>query len=145
MPHSKPSTANSSRFIGTSAKQIVERQAGETWGKSVVEQLSKDLREEFPEISGFSASNLWRMKLFYESYVENEKLAPMVREIGWGHNLAVFEKCKDNQEREFYIRMTRKFGWTKRVLIHRIENKDYERTLLSQTNFDQTVTEEHRN
>lgn len=68
----------------------------------------------------------------------------MIGEIGWTHNTIIFSKCKDNQEREFYIRMTRKFGWTTRVLIHRIDNKDYERTLLGQTNFDKTVTEEQR-
>ena len=126
-------------------KTIVGRQQGETWGKSVVEQLAKDLRREFPEHKGFSASNLWRMKLFYENYAEKEKLAQLVREIGWSHNLIIFEKCKDDLEREFYVRMTRKFGWSRNVLIHRIENKDYERTLLSQTNFDQTVSEEHKN
>lgn len=126
-------------------KAIVERQQGETWGKSVVEQLAKDLREEFPEQRGFSAQNLWYMRQFYAEYKDVEKLQPMVGEIGWTHNTIIFSKCKDNLEREFYIRMTRKFGWTKRVLIHRIANKDYERTLLSQTNFDQTVSEEHKN
>ena len=126
-------------------KTIVERQQGETWGKSVVEQLAKDLRREFPEMTGFSARNIWRMRDFYLAYRENEKLTPMVAEIGWTHNINILMKCKDDLEREFYIRMTRKFGWTKRVLIHRIENKDYERTLLSQTNFDQTVSEEHKN
>jgi predicted nuclease of restriction endonuclease-like (RecB) superfamily len=126
-------------------KAIIERQKGETWGKSVVEQLAKDLRQEFPEMTGFSARNIWYMRDFYLAYCENEKLQPLVAEIGWSHNLLIFEKCKDDLEREFYIRMTRKFGWTKRVLIHRIENKDYERTLLSQTNFDQTVSEEHKN
>ena len=60
------------------------------------------------------------MKLFHETYVKNEKLAPLVREIGWSHNLAIMEKCKDDNMREFYIRMTRKFGWTKNVLIHQI-------------------------
>jgi predicted nuclease of restriction endonuclease-like (RecB) superfamily len=45
-------------------------------------------------------------------------------------------KCKDDLEREFYIRMTRKFGWSKNVLIHQIENQTYEKTLLSQTNFE---------
>jgi predicted nuclease of restriction endonuclease-like (RecB) superfamily len=80
------------------------------------------------------------MRLLYETYAENEKLAPLVREIGWSHNLVILEKCKDNLEREFYLRMTRKFGWTKNVLIHRIENKDYEKTLLNQTNFEQTVS-----
>ena len=124
---------------------IVTQQQGATWGKSVVEQLAKDLQAEFPGISGFSAANLWRMRLFYESYVNNEKLAPMVREIGWTHNLVIVEKCKDDLEREFYIRMTRKFGWTKNVLIHQIENQTYEKTLLNQTNFDKTVPGEIRN
>lgn len=124
---------------------IVTQQQGASWGKSVVEQLAKDLQAEFPGISGFSAANLWRMRLFYESYVNNEKLAPLVREIGWTHNLVIVEKCKDDLEREFYIRMTRKFGWTKNVLIHQIENQTYEKTLLNQTNFDKTVPAEIRN
>lgn len=125
-------------------RMIVARQQGETWGKSVVEKLADDLRSEFPGIGGFSASNLWRMKVFYETYAGNEKLAPMVREIGWTHNLIIFEQCKDDLEREFYIRMTRKFGWTKNVLAHQIENQTYEKTLLNQTNFNKTVTEEVR-
>ncbi len=127
-------------------KTIVERQTGETWGKSVVEQLAKDLRKELPEHKGFSAQNLWYMRQFYLEYKdEKEILQQLVGEIGWSHNIEVFTKCKDNLEREFYVRMTRKFGWSRNVLIHRIENKDYERTLLSQTNFDQTVSAEHRN
>lgn len=101
---------------------IVERQIGETWGKSVVEKLSADLRREFPAVGGFSASNLWRMKAFFELYRQHEKLAPLVREIAWAHNLVIMGKCKDPLEREFYLRMTRKFGWSKNVLIHQIEN-----------------------
>lgn len=123
-------------------KLIITRQQGETWGKSVVKNLSYDLQVEFPGIQGFSTANLWRMKLFYETYADNEKLAPMVREIGWTHNLVIIEKCKDSLEREFYIRSTKKFGWTKNVLIHQIENQSYEKTLLNQTNFEQTVSED---
>jgi predicted nuclease of restriction endonuclease-like (RecB) superfamily len=126
-------------------QMIVTRQQQAGWGKSVVEQLAKDLQREFAGISGFSAANLWRMRLFYETYAANEKLAPLVREIGWTHNLVILEKCKDDLEREFYIRMTRKFGWTKNVLIHQIENQTYEKTLLNQTNFNQTVPTEIRN
>ena len=125
-------------------KSIVTRQQGETWGKSVVKNLSQDLQTEFPGIKGFSAANLWRMKSFYETYVKNEKLAPLVREVGWSHNLAIMEKCKDDNMREFYIRMARKFGWTKNVLIHQIENQSYEKTLLNQTNFDKAVSENIR-
>jgi hypothetical protein len=62
-------------------RMIVERQVGATWGKSVVEKLSADLHREFPAVGRFSASNLWRMKAFFELYREDEKLAPLVREI----------------------------------------------------------------
>src|SRR3989338_6900763 len=58
-------------------KMIVEKQKGATWGKSVVEKLSKDLHYEFPGISGFSASNLWRMYNFYRFYSKNKKLAQL--------------------------------------------------------------------
>jgi predicted nuclease of restriction endonuclease-like (RecB) superfamily len=119
---------------------IQERQSAEGWGKSVVEQLAADLRAEFPGTGGFSASNLWRMKLFVETYAASEKLAPLVREIAWSHNLIILERCKDPMEREFYLRMTRKFGWSKNVLIHQIENQSYEKTLRNQTNFDGTVS-----
>ncbi len=125
-------------------RMIVERQVGETWGKAIVKQLAGDLQREFPGIGGFSASNLWRMKAFFESYVGIEKLAPLVREIGWSHNIVILERCSDSLEREFYIRMTRKFGWSKNVLIHQIENQSYEKSLLGQTNFDQVLTPELR-
>jgi len=123
----------------------MERQKGETWGKSVVKRLADDLQTEFPGIMGFSASNLWRMRIFYETYAQNEKLAPLVREISWSKNIVIMEGCKDKLEREFYLRMARKFGWTKDVLIHQIENQTYEKTLLGQTNFDQTLPEDIRN
>ena len=120
---------------------ICKRQAGGTsWGKAVVERLAADLRVEFPGVGGFSASNLWRMKSFYETYASSEKLAPLVREIAWSHNLVILERCTDPLEREFYVRMTKKFGWTKSVLIHQIENQSYEKTLLGQTNFDKALT-----
>ncbi|WOX54919.1 MULTISPECIES: PDDEXK nuclease domain-containing protein [unclassified Methanoculleus] len=123
-------------------RMIVERQAGDTWGKSIVQQLSGDLQKEFPGIGGFSASNLWRMKSFFEAYAGSEKLAQLVREIGWSHNLVILERCSEPLEREFYLRMTRKFGWSRSVLVHQIENQSYEKTLLGQTNFDRALTPE---
>jgi predicted nuclease of restriction endonuclease-like (RecB) superfamily len=125
-------------------RMIVERQAGETWGKAVVQRLAVDLQYEFPGIRGFSAQNLWYMRQFYVEYNGNERLQPLVGEIAWAHNLAIMSKCKDPMEREFYLRMTRKFGWSKNVLIHQIENQSYEKSLLGQTNFDQALTPELR-
>ena len=123
---------------------IVERQQGETWGKSVVEQLSQDLQAEFPGISGFSPRNIWRMREFYLTYHANEKLTTLVAEISWSHNLTIMSNCKDDLSREFYIRMSRRYGWTKNVLDHQIENQTYEKTLVNQTNFEMVLSEEVR-
>ena len=123
---------------------IAERQNREGWGKSVVERLANDLQNEFPGVKGFSVQNLWYMRQFYLEYCDNEKLQPLVGEISWSKNLIIIGRCKDPLEREFYIRMTRKFGWSKNVLVHQIENQSYEKTLLGQTNFDKTLTPDQR-
>jgi predicted nuclease of restriction endonuclease-like (RecB) superfamily len=125
-------------------KDIVEKQEEFGWGKSVVETLSKDLQIEFPGTQGYSTDNLWRMRKFYIHYQSNTKLAPLVQEISWSHNLVIMEKCNDDLEREFYIQMTRKYGWTKSVLIHQIDGKSYEKFLLNQTNFDKSLPEKYK-
>ncbi len=125
-------------------KSIVEKQKQHGWGKSIVETLSRDLQNDFPSVQGYSARNLWYMRNFYDQYKENAKLQPMVAEISWSHNMVIMEKCKDDLERGFYIQMTKKYGWTKNVLIHQIEGKSYEKFLLNQTNFDKAVPEKYK-
>lgn len=125
-------------------KLIAGRQEREGWGRSVVEQLADDLQNEFPGVRGFSVQNLWYMRQFYLEYRGDEKLQPLVGEISWSKNLIIMARSKDPLEREFYIRMTPKFGWSKNVLIHQIENQSYEKTLLGQTNFDKTLTPDQR-
>ncbi len=119
---------------------IVERQADSSGGSSIAEQLAKDLRAEFPGIAGFSRRNVFYMRELYLLYRDDERVQPLVAQIGWTHNLVVLQRCKDPLEREFYLRMTRKFGWSKNVLIHQIDGQSYERSLLGQTNFDQALT-----
>ena len=68
---------------------ISEKQKAFGWGKAVVETLAKDLQKEYPGTGGFSSQKLWRMKQFYETYTHNEKLSPLVREIGWTHNTII--------------------------------------------------------
>ena len=99
-------------------RMIVEQQGRQGWGKSVVENLAKDLRLEFPGTQGFSSQNLWYMRQFYLEYGKNTKLQPLVGEISWTKHLIIMGRCKDALEREFYIRMASKFGWTKNVLVH---------------------------
>jgi predicted nuclease of restriction endonuclease-like (RecB) superfamily len=125
-------------------RMIVARQEGQGWGRSVVERLAEDLQAEFPGVRGFSTANLWRMRQFYATYARNEELSQLVREIGWGHNLVIIDRCKDDLQREYYVRMARRLGWSRAVLVHHIENQSYEKTLLNQTNFDRTLPEEIR-
>jgi predicted nuclease of restriction endonuclease-like (RecB) superfamily len=124
---------------------IVERQAGQTWGRAVVQNLARDLQLEFPGVAGFSAPNLYKMRQFYEAYRGKRNLSPLVREISWTKNLAILERCRGDEEREFYIRHTQQFGWSKNVLIHQIENRTYEKTRLNQTSFDTALPAEIRN
>ena len=123
---------------------IVERQTDAEHGAAIAEQLSHDLRAEYPGISGFSRRNVFYMREFYLLYRDDQRVQPLVAQIGWTHNLVIFQRCNDPLEREFYIRMTRKFGWSKNVLIHQIENQSYEKSLLEQTNFDRALPPELR-
>ncbi|OKZ06499.1 MAG: hypothetical protein BHV75_18620 [Bacteroides oleiciplenus] len=126
-------------------KRITEQQAISGWGKSVVETLSRDIQKEFPGIKGFGVSNMWDMARFYAEYQSNEILQPLVGEISWSKHIVILTKCKETQQRQFYILATRKFGWTKDVLINKIELKTYEKYLLGQNNFDKTLPEKIRN
>lgn len=126
-------------------RMIVERQKGGIRGKEVTQKLAKDLQDEFPGIRGFSERNIWYMRKFYLTYAGNSKMQSLIADNGWTHNLVIMERCKDDLQREFYIRMTRKMGWTVNVLTHNIENQTYEKTLLNQVNFDKTLPAEVRN
>jgi len=118
---------------------ILRKQETLGWGKSVVETLARDLQAEFPGRNGFSARNLWNMRDFYREYSVRAKLQPLVAEISWTKNLIIMTRCKDDLEREFYLRATARFGWSKAVLQHQVDNKSYEKYLLNQTNFDKAL------
>jgi predicted nuclease of restriction endonuclease-like (RecB) superfamily len=120
-------------------ENISQRQATLGWGKAVVENLARDLQTEFPGRNGFSAQNLWLMRQFVNEYADKPKLQPLVGEISWSKNLLIMARCKDDLEREFYLRATARFGWTKNVLQHQLDNHSYRQYLLGQTNFDAAV------
>lgn len=125
-------------------RSIVLKQEEFGWGKSIVKNLSDELRKEFIGMKGFSVQNLWNMRQFYLEYKENEKLQTLSREIAWSHNVTIFQKSKETLEREFYIQMSKKFGWTYRVLDNQIDNKAYEKFLLNQTNFDAALVDKYK-
>src|SRR5260370_36384580 len=101
---------------------LSSKAANAGWGKGVVQELANWLAAEAPELKGFSASNLWRMKQFYEVYRADSNLAPLVRELPWTHNLLILSQSKGSEEREFYLKLAFKGRLSKRELERQLKN-----------------------
>jgi len=102
------------------------------WGKAVVGDFARYIQEKHPDIKGFSASNIWRMRQFYETYNGKKILAPLVREISWTQNLMIISRAKTDEAREFYLLLCSRNKYTKRELEHQIDSMLFERTMISQ-------------
>jgi predicted nuclease of restriction endonuclease-like (RecB) superfamily len=111
---------------------VSQQVASKTWGKSVVQELANFIQKSEPNIIGFSSQNIWRMKQFYETYKDSQKLSPLVREISWTHHLFIIG-LKTPEEREFYMRMTIKEKWSKRELERQINSSYFERVMIGNT------------
>ena len=98
-------------------KLIVTRQTNAALGAAIAEQLAAGLNRVFLGISGYSLRNIFYIREFYLAYRDLPKVQPMVAQIGWSNNLITLQRCKDPLEREVFIRTTRKFGWSKNVLV----------------------------
>jgi predicted nuclease of restriction endonuclease-like (RecB) superfamily len=92
------------------------------WGKSVVQDLSDFIREREPDIKGFSAQNIWRMRQFYEVYSKNEKVSALLREISWTNNMLILSKSDSDEEREFYLRLASREVYSSRELERQIDS-----------------------
>ncbi len=140
-------------FYWDLGSEIVEKQKEYNWGSGFLEQLSQDLSKEFPDVKGFSVTNISyirRWVLFYTqnniatSCGENEiiKSPQFVAElfmIPWGHNRVIISKCKTIDEALYYVRNTIKNGISRNVLIHQIETNLYKRDAKAITNFEATL------
>jgi len=120
-------------------REIVERQQVEGWGSKVIERLAKDLKREFPDMKGFSRSNLMYMRAFAQGYPEEAIVQEVLGQIPWYHNIALLEKLKSTEHRLWYARETVINGWSRNVLVLQIESNLYERQGGAITNFDRTL------
>lgn len=119
-------------------REILTRQQAEGWGSKVLDRLSKDLKREFPEMKGFSRSNLKYMRAFAEAWPDGISQAPL-GQITWYHNIALLEKLKDPNERLWYARETIENGWSRNVLVAQIKNRLYQREGTAVNNFAKTL------
>lgn len=118
-------------------RDLSERRA--EWGAGVIAQVSADLRAAFPEMKGFSPSNLRYMRAFSEAWPDFLNHQQAVGELPWGHNLVLLTRLKDREERLAYARAALTHGWSRSVLDHHIELRTVERSGRAITNFEQRL------
>jgi len=120
-------------------RDILQRQEQEGWGAKVIDQLSKDLKREFPDVKGFSRTNLLYMRAFAEAYPEEQFVQQVVGQIPWGHNVRLLDLVKDQEERLWYAQQTIENGWSRNILVLQIETGLIHRSGQAVTNFSRTL------
>lgn len=121
-------------------KDIFEKQELKSWGNSIVENLSKDLKSEFPNMKGFSRRNLFYMKKFYTFYKSDfKKVQQLVAQIPWGHNILIISKSTSINEAIFYLKETLENNWSRDILDMQINSDLYKRKGNAITNFSQSL------
>lgn len=130
---------------------IVNKQSEAKWGDGLIEQLGKDLSYEFPDMKGFSRSNLMYIKKWHLFYSQNNAIVQQpvgqfvqqaiaqITQIPWGHNIVIITKCKNIKEALYYIQNTITHNWSRSVLIHQIESGLYMREGKTVNNFALTL------
>ena len=128
-------------------KEIVSKQEQSQWGDGLIKQLSSDLQQEFPEMKGFSTTNIKYIKRWYSFYNQDitigqqvvDQLRETVSQIPWGHNSRIIIQCKSIEEAFFYIHKTIENGWSRSILELHIKQQDYQRTRHSVSNFSRLL------
>lgn len=119
--------------------QILQRQQQQGWGSKVVDLLARDLRQEFPEASGFSPRNLKYMRAFAVAWPELAIVQQAAAQIPWFHNCLLLDKVKDPAERAWYVQQTIENGWSRNVLAAQVESGLYHRQGRAVSNFSRTL------
>lgn len=112
-------------------EHISRKIAAAEWGDGVVDQLAAFLSRTQPGLRGFTRSNLFRMKQFYETYRDHEIVAALLRQLSWTHHLIILGQAKLPEEREFYMRMAVREKWSSRELERQFRAALFERVVLS--------------
>jgi predicted nuclease of restriction endonuclease-like (RecB) superfamily len=117
-------------------RDILSRQAEQGWGAKVIERLTHDLRNLFPNMKGFSSRNLKYMRSFADTWTDLEFVQQAVAQLPWGHNLVLLDKLSTQEARIWYAKKTIENNWSRNVLVMQIESKLIERQGKAVTNFE---------
>jgi len=124
-------------------QHISEKITNADWGDGVVQELADTLARRYSGLRGFTRSNLFRMRQFYEAYYDNSKVAPLVRQLPWSHHLIILGQAKPLEAREFYVLTAIKEHWTKRELDRQIKTGAVLRSAKPQKKISSTVASIH--
>ncbi|MBQ8501980.1 MAG: hypothetical protein IJ494_06765 [Bacteroides sp.] len=130
-------------------KEISERKAETAWGSGFFNMLSRDLREAFPNMQGFSVTNLKYCKRFYLLYNQSDLIRQQVVDeldspiflIPWGHHTEIIAKCKTVEEALFYVNQTIENGWSRALLLNFLDSELYQTQGRAITNFTRPIEE----
>ena len=112
-----------------------------TWGEGVVDQLANHLKTTQPGLRGFTRRSLFRMRQFYATYRDDEKVLALVTQLPWTHNLIILSQSKTPEEREFYLKMTIREKWSSRELERQFRGALFERTVLGPPKVSAVLTQ----
>ena len=120
-------------------KEISSNVSKKKWGSKVIDRLSKDLKQEFPGMSGFSLRNLQYMRTFAVAYSDESIVQRVVAQLPWGHNTSLLDKLEIQEERLWYVQKTLENGWSRDILVLQITTGLYNRIGGAMTNFQQVL------
>jgi predicted nuclease of restriction endonuclease-like (RecB) superfamily len=116
---------------------LVDRQTAASWGTGVLNRMADDLRAEFPEMKGFSRSNLKYMRRFAQLWTGVDEIGQQaVGQLPWGHITVLLDQIDEQPGREWYASAAVKHGWSRSVLLHQIRNRARERIGAAPSNFE---------
>jgi len=117
-------------------KSILTKQAEEGWGSKVIDRISRDLKDAFPDMSGFSPRNIKYMRKFAEVWSDFEFVQRTVAQIPWRSNIVLMDKLSNQDERIWYAQKTLENGWSRDVLALQVESRLIDRSGKSVNNFE---------
>ncbi|MDE2140811.1 MAG: DUF1016 family protein [Elusimicrobia bacterium] len=120
-------------------RAILERQDRKGWGSKVIDRLSHDLHEAYPEMKGFSPRNLKYMRAFAAAWPDATIVQRVVARLPWRQNIALLERLRDVKTRLWYAQETLRNGWSQPILALQIEGRAHERRGKALSNFKEIL------
>ncbi len=123
--------------VGKYLYDLIEKSS---YGDKITTKAAEYMKENYPEIKGFTKRNLHRMVQFYKAYKDNPKVSTLLTQLSWSSNMLILSNTKTDEEREFYLRLAIKENYSVRELNRQLQSSYYERYILSNGKASKSIT-----